>query len=49
MMKPFSVTQQNRAVQIIVVDDIPDNQYLIQVILQDEGYQISFASSGHLA
>lgn len=33
--------------KILVVDDLPDNIILIQLLLEEEGYQIETASSGH--
>ncbi len=45
-MKPSSLITQNRAAEILVVDDAIDNQELIQAILKDEGYRISLASGG---
>ncbi len=35
--------------QILVVDDSPDNLFLIQTILQEEGYQITLAENGFKA
>lgn len=35
--------------RILVVDDIPDNCFLLQVILEAEGYQVEVADSGHAA
>jgi signal transduction histidine kinase len=35
-----------RPSRILVVDDLPDNCFLIQALLQEEGYEISTANSG---
>lgn len=32
--------------RILVVDDIPDNSFLLKVILEEEGYQVEVADSG---
>lgn len=36
----------SRIDQILAVDDIPDNLFLIEAILEDEGYAITLASDG---
>lgn len=35
--------------RILVVDDIPDNSFLLQTILEAEGYQVEIANSGRAA
>ncbi|MEM6752289.1 MAG: hybrid sensor histidine kinase/response regulator [Cyanobacteria bacterium P01_C01_bin.38] len=35
--------------QILVVDDSPDNVFLIKTILEEEGYEVSTAENGHKA
>lgn len=35
--------------RILVVDDIADNSFLLQTILEGEGYQVEIADSGYLA
>jgi CheY-like chemotaxis protein len=35
--------------RILVVDDIPDNYFLLQSILESEGYQVEVADNGHTA
>lgn len=35
--------------RILVVDDIPDNYFLLQTVLEDEGYQVEVADNGHAA
>ncbi|MGI0487527.1 response regulator [Pantanalinema rosaneae CENA516] len=35
--------------RILVVDDIADNSFLLQMILEEEGYQVEIADSGQLA
>lgn len=39
----------SRPDRILVVDDLPDNCFLIQALLQEEGYQIDVANSGRAA
>ncbi len=34
---------------ILVVDDVADNSFLLQVLLEDEGYQVEVANSGSAA
>jgi signal transduction histidine kinase len=35
--------------RLLVVDDVPDNLFLIRTILEEEGYDISISSSGEMA
>lgn len=35
--------------RILVVDDIPDNSFLLKVLLEEEGYQVEVADSGQAA
>lgn len=35
--------------RILVVDDIPDNSFLLKILLEEEGYQVEVADSGHAA
>lgn len=35
--------------RILVVDDIPDNCFLLQTILEEEGYQVDVVNSGPAA
>lgn len=35
--------------RILVVDDIADNIFLLQTLLENEGYQVDVADSGHAA
>ncbi len=44
---PFAVTAKTD--RILVVDDSPDNCFLIQTILQEEGYEVDLADSGKAA
>jgi len=39
-------TQSSKADRILVVDDSPDNVFLIQTILEEEGYSITTAEDG---
>ncbi len=38
--------QKYRKEHILVVDDFPDNLFLVQSILEEEGYEIAFAENG---
>jgi CheY-like chemotaxis protein len=35
--------------RILVVDDIPDNYFLLQTVLEEEGYQVEVAENGRCA
>ena len=35
--------------RILIVDDLPDNVFLLQTVLESEGYQVEVADSGHTA
>jgi CheY-like chemotaxis protein len=35
--------------RILVVDDLPDNSFLLQTVLENEGYQVEVADSGQAA
>jgi two-component system, sensor histidine kinase and response regulator len=48
MQHSFS-SSTSRADRILVVDDSPDNTFLIQTILEEEGYEISTADNGEAA
>ncbi|AFZ30625.1 response regulator receiver protein [Gloeocapsa sp. PCC 7428] len=43
---PKAVTNVNR---ILVVDDLPDNSFLLQTVLENEGYQVEVADNGYVA
>ena len=43
------LSQSSRVDRILVVDDLPDNCFLIQTLLQEEGYRIDVANSGSAA
>ncbi len=45
----MSLDQTSRADRILVVDDSPDNLFLIQATLEDDGYQINLAEDGKTA
>lgn len=42
----YSTSQMDR---ILVVDDIPDNSFLLQTLLESEGYQVDIADNGRAA
>jgi CheY-like chemotaxis protein len=44
--RPESVNADKR---ILVVDDIIDNSFLLQIVLEEEGYQVEVANSGYAA
>ena len=48
-MNLSSVSPFKKADRILVVDDSPDNVFLIQAILEEEGYKITTASDGRTA
>lgn len=39
----------DRTDRILVVDDIPDNSFLLQTLLEEEGYQVEIAENGRTA
>jgi two-component system sensor histidine kinase/response regulator len=45
----MSLDQTSRADRILVVDDSPDNLFLIQATLEDDGYEITLAEDGRTA
>ena len=48
-MNRSSFSSSSKVDRVLVVDDLPDNCFLIQALLQDEGYQIDIASDGQAA
>lgn len=48
-MSQPSAPQPLKTDRILVVDDLPDNCFLIQMLLQEEGYHIDIANSGSAA
>lgn len=46
MSKPLSLQKAPRPDRILVVDDTPDNLFLIQAILEEEGYNIDVVDNG---
>ncbi len=42
----FSPSTTATTDRILVVDDVADNSFLLQVLLEDEGYQVEVADSG---
>jgi len=45
----MSLDQTSRGDRILVVDDSPDNLFLIQATLEDDGYEITLAEDGRTA
>lgn len=45
----MSVTKTNKGNYILAVDDIPDNLLLVQLALEQEGYQVVLAHNGETA
>lgn len=43
------LTKSSKVDHILVVDDSPDNLFLVQTILEEEGYEISLAEDGRSA
>lgn len=43
------LTKTTKADRILVVDDSPDNLFLVQTILEEEGYEITLAEDGRSA
>lgn len=41
--------QKSRADRILAVDDVPDNLFLIEAILEDEGYEVTLVEDGRAA
>jgi len=48
-MNPSVLTHPSKTDHILVVDDSPDNLFLVQTILEEEGYEISLAEDGRTA
>ena len=48
-MNPSVLTRASKPDHILVVDDSPDNLFLVQTILEEEGYEISLAEDGRIA
>lgn len=48
-MNPLAPTHSTKADHILVVDDSPDNLFLVQTILEEEGYAITLAEDGRTA
>ncbi|AFZ19416.1 ATP-binding response regulator [Allocoleopsis franciscana] len=48
-MNPSVVSHSSKADHILVVDDSPDNLFLVQTILEEEGYAITLAEDGRTA
>jgi CheY-like chemotaxis protein len=46
VMSGLSSKLGSEADRILVVDDIPDNSFLLQTVLEGEGYQVETADSG---
>ncbi len=48
-MNPSVLTRSSNPERILVVDDSPDNLFLVQTILEEEGYVITLAEDGRTA
>lgn len=48
-MNPSVLTNPSKIDHILVVDDSPDNLFLVQTILEEEGYEITLAEDGRSA
>ncbi len=48
-MNPSALTRSSKTDYILVVDDSPDNLFLVQTILEEEGYEITLAEDGRSA
>jgi signal transduction histidine kinase len=48
-MNPSALTHSSKVDHILVVDDSPDNLFLVQTILEEEGYEITLAHNGQVA
>lgn len=48
-MNPLVPTHSSKTDRILVVDDSPDNLFLVQTILEEEGYTITLAEDGRAA
>jgi signal transduction histidine kinase len=48
-MNPSVLTHSSNPDHILVVDDSPDNLFLVQTILEEEGYKITLAEDGATA
>ncbi len=48
-MNPSVLTPSSKTDHILVVDDSPDNLFLVQTILEEEGYEITLAEDGRVA
>ncbi|WP_390883390.1 ATP-binding response regulator [Kovacikia minuta] len=48
-MNQPSLTRSAKTDRILVVDDLPDNCFLIQTLLQEEGYHIDVVNNGQAA
>ncbi|HEY9821979.1 MAG TPA: hybrid sensor histidine kinase/response regulator [Candidatus Sericytochromatia bacterium] len=48
-MTPSALNRSSKTDHILVVDDSPDNLFLVQTILEEEGYEITLAEDGRVA
>lgn len=48
-MAPTSLSSPTKTDRLLVVDDLPDNSFLIQAILEEEGFQIDVEDNGKSA
>lgn len=49
IMNPSVLNRPTKIDHILVVDDSPDNLFLVQTILEEEGYEITLAEDGRVA
>ncbi|NEQ82884.1 MAG: hybrid sensor histidine kinase/response regulator [Moorea sp. SIO2I5] len=48
-MNALPLTRPSKKDQILAVDDSPDNLFLLQTLLEEEGYEITLAENGRVA
>lgn len=49
VMNSSSSETASKADRILVVDDLPDNYFLLQTVLENEGYEVEIADNGRTA
>ncbi|NEO00982.1 MAG: response regulator, partial [Moorea sp. SIO3I7] len=48
-MNALPLTRPSKTDRILAVDDSPDNLFLLQTLLEEEGYEITLAENGRVA